>query len=140
MLFVPALLLALERDGVAARIDPITAAVGEHRLHHRGDPLRAQLVIFVDEDIPARLHDPALELVARWGEPPAPDPDDPVNAYEAAFPTGDIDVLEGFARDTLDRSDELRIPFTIEAVAVFSVRPGHRLGPPPDPAATAPSG
>jgi hypothetical protein len=140
MLFVPAMLLALERDGVAARIDPVIAAVGEHRLFHPGDPLRAQLAIFVDEDIPARLHDPSLELVARWGDPPRFDPDDPVDAYEAAFPTGDIAVLEQFARDTLDEAGDLRLAYTVRAVAVFSVRPGHRLGPPPDPAATAPSG
>ena len=139
MLFVPALLLGLERDGVDARIDPMSAAVGEHRLY-RGEPLRTQLAIFVDEDIPPRLDDPALDLVAEWGEPPAPDPDDPVNAYEAAFPTGDIDVLENLARTTLDRAGELEVPFTIRAVAVFSVRPDQEIGPPPDPAATAPAG
>jgi hypothetical protein len=132
MLFVPALLLGLEREGVAARIDPITAAVGEHRLHHQGDPLRAQLVIFVDEDIPARFDDPALELVAQWGDPPTPVPGDPVDAYEAAFPTGDTARLEDLARSTLDQAGELRAPFTLDAVAVFTVRPGHRLGPPPD--------
>jgi hypothetical protein len=132
MLFVPAMLLALEREGVAARIDPVTAAVGDHRLHHQGDPLRAQLVIFVDEDIPARFHDPALAPVAQWGDPPTPVPGDPVDAYEAVFPAGDTAALEDLARSTLDEAGELRAPFTIEAVAVFSVRPGHRLGPPPD--------
>lgn len=132
MLFVPAMLLALEREGVAARIDPVTAAVGDHRLHHQGDPLRTQLVIFVDEDIPARFHDPALAPVAQWGDPPTPVPGDPVDAYEAVFPAGDTAALEDLARSTLDEAGELRAPFTIEAVAVFSVRPGHRLGPPPD--------
>jgi hypothetical protein len=139
MLFVPALLLSLERDGVAARIDPVSAAVGEHRLY-RGEPLRDTLWIFVDEDITPRLDDPALDLLAQWGEPPKPDPDDPVDAYELAFPTGDLDVLEGFARDHLDEAGDLEAPFTIQAVAVFSVKPGREIGAAPDPAATAPTG
>jgi hypothetical protein len=79
--------------------------------------------------------------VAQWGEPPpAPDPDDPVTAFEQAFPTGDIDRLEDLARATLDRAGELEAPYTIRAVAVFSVRPDQAPGPSPDPAATAPGG
>jgi hypothetical protein len=120
MLFVPALLLGLERDDIAARIDPISAAVGDHRLY-QGGPLRAELIVAVDEDITARLDDPTLELVAQWGEPPEYDPDDPVDAYERAFAAGDTAVLEGFARRTLDESADLRAPFTTRAVAVFLV-------------------
>jgi hypothetical protein len=120
MLFVPALLLGLERDDIAARIDPLSAAVGDHRLY-RGGPLRAELIVAVDEDITAKLDDPTLELVAQWGEPPAFDADDPVDAYEAAFAAGDTEVLEDFARRTLDESADLRAPFTTRAVAVFLV-------------------
>jgi hypothetical protein len=120
MLFVPALLLGLERDDIPARIDPISAAVGDHRLY-RGGPLRAELIVVVDEDITDRLDDPALQLIAQWGEPPEADDSDPVNAYEDAFAAGDTAVLEDFALDTLDESADLRAPFTTESVAVFLV-------------------
>jgi len=71
------------------------------------------------------LDDPAFELVGQWGEPPTgpADLDDPVTAYEEAFPTGDIDRLEDFARATVDDIDDLEAPYTIEALAVFSVTP-----------------
>jgi hypothetical protein len=125
MLFVPALQLGLERDGVTAVVDPITAAPGEHRLY-RGGPLRAQLVVAVDHQIAPRLDDPTFELVGRWGDPPTgpPDLDDPVTAYEEAFPTGDTDRLEALARATLDDVGRMEAPYTIEALAIFSVPPG----------------
>lgn len=113
--------------------------MGEHRLY-RGEPLRAQLVIAVDEEITPRLDDPTLDLVAQWGEPRTPGTDDVVTAFEQAFPTGDMDRLEDLARATLDDLDDLEAPYTIGAVAVFSVGPDRAPGPPPDPGATAPAG
>jgi hypothetical protein len=60
---------ALERRGVEARVVE-DAALGRHREHRDGDPVRATLRVVTDADVRPLVGDPAWELVAYDGTVP----------------------------------------------------------------------
>ena len=61
--------VALERRGVEARVVE-DAALGRHREHRDGDPVRATLRVVTDADVRPLVGDPAWELVAYDGTVP----------------------------------------------------------------------
>lgn len=118
MLYMPGLVLELERNGVDARMPGSTDAAGAHRSLGDTQPATT-LVVAVNDDILPYLDDPSTELLASWGDPPRPPPaDDPVAAAEAAFSSNDIDAMKDLGRRY--RDDDLPEPFDIVAVAVFA--------------------
>lgn len=121
LLYTTGLVLALERQGVDAGMLGPVAAAGEHRVVGPGAEPAATLIVAVNEDIPASLEDPELELVASRGTPGGVRPgDDPVTRAEAAFEANDVETMKALAREHLD--DDLPDLFEVQAIAVFLQR------------------
>lgn len=117
MLYATGLVLSLERAGIDARMPALTDAAGAHRTL-QPDEAATTLVIATNEDVATNLANPDLDLMATWGVPPEPRPDDdPTARAEQAFVSGDVETLESLGRDYLD--DPGLQMFETTTVAVF---------------------
>ena len=69
--YASGLVLALERDGVATRVDGNVdgQAYGSHRSYH-GGPVRATLLVAADGDVDSLALRPDLRMIAYWGDSP----------------------------------------------------------------------
>jgi hypothetical protein len=98
---------ALERRGVEARVVE-DVALGRHREHRDGDPVRATLRVVTDADVRPLVGDPAWELVA----------------YDGTVPLDEL-------TDVLDRTAEIQARLDRgEITAYEAMTTAAALGPP----------
>lgn len=95
------LVAALERRGIEARVVVHDGALGRHREHHDGDPLRVTLLVVTDAEVHPLLDDPAWELVAYEGTVPLDELAqifDRAAEIQAQLARGDITADEAMTR------------------------------------------
>jgi hypothetical protein len=94
------LVAALERRGIEARVVH-DAALGRHREHRDGDPVRVTLRVVTDADVHPVLDDPAWELVAYESTVPLDElaeVHDQAAEIQAQLTRGDITADEAMTR------------------------------------------
>jgi hypothetical protein len=94
------LVAALERRGIEARVVH-DAALGRHREHRDGDPVRVTLRVLTDANVHPVLNDPAWELVAYEGTVPLDELAevfDRAAEIQAQLARGDITADEAMTR------------------------------------------